>query len=274
MTRIIETPSYYSVLTAEVRYDKRLKPNEKILFGEITSLSSVNGFCNAGNAYFSKLYDVENETISRWISKLEQYSYLKRQIIYGENKHIIERRLYINCIEKNIPPIDEIINTPIDKKVITPIDEKVKENNTSVFNNTSTKHICTEFDLIVQDYNSICGSKLPKVTILSEKRIKSINGLQKAIKDIDFKMLFQKTIESKFLTGSSGTWKCNFDWLMNSTNALKVLEGNYTDNFNKAGEKKNAKDVRRDAEGKTASQLAEELIKSHKGPIEDIVTNF
>ena len=39
----MEHPSCYSILTADVRYDKRLKPNEKLLFSEITALSNKRG---------------------------------------------------------------------------------------------------------------------------------------------------------------------------------------------------------------------------------------
>ncbi|MGE9832701.1 conserved phage C-terminal domain-containing protein, partial [Ligilactobacillus salivarius] len=39
-----EKPGYYSILTANVRYDKRLKANEKLLFSEITALSNKYGY--------------------------------------------------------------------------------------------------------------------------------------------------------------------------------------------------------------------------------------
>ena len=34
---------YYAVIPAEVRYDKSLKPNAKLLYGELTSLCSRSG---------------------------------------------------------------------------------------------------------------------------------------------------------------------------------------------------------------------------------------
>ena len=37
--------SYYSVIPATVRYDRRLKAAEKLIYGEITSLTNKKGYC-------------------------------------------------------------------------------------------------------------------------------------------------------------------------------------------------------------------------------------
>ena len=139
----MELPSYYSILTADVRYDRRLgKPNARELYSEITALSNKDGYCHASNGYFAKLYDVDNGTISRWISLLEECGYLQREIIYHEGtKQVKERRLYPIST-----PIGRKRNTPPQKNQggvgasnNTPIGRKRKENNTSI--NTTSKNI-------------------------------------------------------------------------------------------------------------------------------------
>ncbi|RIM17660.1 DnaD domain protein [Staphylococcus chromogenes] len=128
-----EQPSYYSIITANVRYDNRLTDSEKLLFAEITSLSNKYGYCTASNGYFAKLYDVVKETIFRRISKLVKFRYLHIEII-REGNEIKQRKIY--PLTQSSVPIDAKINTPIDNSVNTPIDANVKENNTR-FNNTS-----------------------------------------------------------------------------------------------------------------------------------------
>lgn len=132
-----DQPSYYSIITANVRYDNELTDSEKILFSEITALSNKNGYCSSTNNYFSNLYDVAKETISRRISKLNQRGYIKLEII-KKGKAVKQRRIY--PLTQTSIPIEGSVNSPIDNSVNTPIDANVKENNTSI-NITSNNNI-------------------------------------------------------------------------------------------------------------------------------------
>ena len=125
-----EKPNYYAIIPAEVRYDKQLKPNEKLLYGEITSLATKTGECWASNNYFADLYEVEPETISRWIKDLKDRGYITTRIDYKEGTKEIEKRAII--IEGGI---DKKINRGIDEKNKGGIDKKVKGNKQEV-NNT------------------------------------------------------------------------------------------------------------------------------------------
>lgn len=119
-------PSYYAIITADVRYSK-IPPNAKLLFGEITALCNKEGYCWASNKYFSELYNVEVETVSRWISVLEENEFIRTEIIKSSGN---ERRIFIRgVLTKKSIGINKNINTPLDEKVNT------SYNNTS--NNTT-----------------------------------------------------------------------------------------------------------------------------------------
>ena len=132
-----EKPSYYSILTANVRYDKRLKANEKLLFSEITALSNKYGYCTATNGYFSNLYEVSKTSISTWINNLKRCGYLEIEKIYKDNsKEIIQRKMY-----PQTTPIKENLNR-YSRKVEGGIKENFKDNNININNiniNSSSK---------------------------------------------------------------------------------------------------------------------------------------
>lgn len=90
----MENPNYFSILTADVRYDKELKANEKLLYSEISALTTKNGYCTAKNNYFAKCYDVHKDTIADWISNLKSKGYILIKTVRS-GKKVAERRIYL-----------------------------------------------------------------------------------------------------------------------------------------------------------------------------------
>lgn len=156
----MEHTSYYSILTADVRYDKRLKPNEKLLFSEITALSNKRGYCNASNNYFAQLYDVTTVTASNWVNHLKDRGYIDVEMIY-DGKQIKERRIFVNSnpIKENFNTPKEKVEDPIKNNFKGGIKEKFKENITR-FNNTSkNKQLEEDFEKLWKLYPRKEGKK-------------------------------------------------------------------------------------------------------------------
>lgn len=119
--------SYYAIIPANVRYDKELTANAKLMYGEITALCNERGYCWASNSYFAELYQASNRTVSRWISQLVDKGYIKIEIIHKENtKEILERRIYISFYK----PMDKNVVGGDDKNVVRGNDKNVVYNNT------------------------------------------------------------------------------------------------------------------------------------------------
>lgn len=118
----MEQPSYYATIPANVRYDKELRPNEKLLYGEITTLTKKTNECWASNNYFADLYEVTPQAVSKWVSHLEQRGYIKTKLIYKENGKEIEKRI-ICLVSTNVDGVST--------KDEEGYQQKIKENNTS-----------------------------------------------------------------------------------------------------------------------------------------------
>jgi len=143
----MDKPSYYAILTADVRYDKTLKPLARLLFAEITALCNKEGYCWASNQYFADLYEVDKTTVSGWIGQLKTRGYLTVQLQYKEgSKQILNRYMKING-----EGIDEIINTPF-RKDVDPIDQKTKVNTKTNTKTNITVNNVDDFDAFWKFY--------------------------------------------------------------------------------------------------------------------------
>lgn len=206
--------SYYSITPANVRYDKDLTPNAKLLYGEITALCNEKGYCWATNSYFSELYSVSNKSVSKWINQLIEKKYISSKLIYKEGtKEIKERRLYIG----NLAPMEEMFHT-YRRNVHEPMEEKVKDNNT--INNKLYKEIEEAWN------NNKVG--LSKIRSVTSNRKKAINARLKEFDEETIFKVINDVFESSFLKGENkNKWKCDFDWIFKQNNFAKILEGNY-----------------------------------------------
>lgn len=131
----MEQPNYYAVIPANVRYDKDLTANAKLLYGEISALCDKGGYCWATNSYFANLYGLSQISISRLIKTLKDKGYIEVKISYIDGTNGIDKRYIQICKES------------INKNDNTPINKNVKENNTSINNTSITKeNIKERFD--------------------------------------------------------------------------------------------------------------------------------
>lgn len=147
--------------------------------------------------------------------------------------------------EKNIDPIEDfnsdmanddtrIANdgSPIRadanaKQIVTKMPVNV---NVNVNENVSSDE---DINTIVEAYNRICVS-MPRCVKLTNGRKKHIKARLKEF-DVDaIERAFMKAEASDFLSGRSirsgdhTNWKCNFDWIVGSTEHMtKILEGQY-----------------------------------------------
>lgn len=147
--------AYYAIIPANVRYDKDLVPNAKLLYGEITALCNEKGYCWASNQYFAELYNVSDRTIKNWISQLVDKGYIQRSVKYREGtKGIEQRKLFIgsgnnfttlgNYVhdprENNFTPLGNYLHDPRENNFTPPSEKNFLDNNTSInntFNNTN-----------------------------------------------------------------------------------------------------------------------------------------
>lgn len=199
----------------------------------------------------------ENETaIKTGLNELKKFGYLRISKIFPNKKRG----------NKKIEYVYEIFEKPLDKRQKEQTTEEqtlesqmvenqgqlnTKELNTNKLNTkeVSTKeyiHVKNEFSRLCEEIKNnwikiayeykLSGTQL-KIT---EKRKRVINNLLKEYSLEEVIQSMEKIHTSSFLQGNNKTgWQIAFDWFINKSNFLKVLEGNYDDKENENTGSKN-----------------------------------
>jgi len=103
--------------------------------------------------------------------------------------------------------------------------------------NTVPKRHRIDYRRIIMDFHDTCID-FPTIRAMSEVRKKKIQTLLNEFDKLKIwpdvtsydklHRLFQLAQDSDFLSGRDQKWNgCSFDWIINKTNALKIVEGNY-----------------------------------------------
>lgn len=187
--------NYYAIIPATVRYNKDLKPNEKLLYGEITALANSKGFCFASNRYFAELYKVTIHTVSQWISHLEKLGYVNIELIKDDKKEIKERRIYISDT-----PYIQKDTYPYVLKSTYPIYKKVQDNNINIkiddlflFIINNSEKISNEFYSIINHLEFNYTTDI--LSIMKEDKIQMIKEIIYTLYSLyntDFKYILPK----------------------------------------------------------------------------------
>lgn len=145
----MDKPAFFAILPAAVRYDKRLKPMERILYGEITALADQTGYCYASNRYFIELYGVTDRAVQKWIKDLAACGYITVEVLGGAGQGRCERRMtpLFGLWDVRQTPEQKFGDTPEQKFAPPPnksSGKTIQDNNTS--NNNTTRACARGFD--------------------------------------------------------------------------------------------------------------------------------
>ena len=135
----MNNPNYYAVIPAVVRYDKRLKANAKLLYGEITALCNKEGFCWATNDYFADLYNVDERTVRRLVVNLKEFGYINIEIDQSNQN---PRKIFLTDLRTKLSDLRTKLSEPQDKIVRLSI---YSINNTINIPGTGINFLITEF---------------------------------------------------------------------------------------------------------------------------------
>ena len=148
--------SYYAIIPANVRYDKDLAPNAKLLYGEITALCNEKGYCWASNQYFAELYGVSVLSVKRWVNSLVTKGYVYRTLTYKPNSKEVDKRIL--SIDSGIKIDTTSVQKCYDPSIKNDTSSSIKndtDNNTSINNTFNNTDIYKEKNIKKESVNSV-----------------------------------------------------------------------------------------------------------------------
>ena len=236
--RVNKTSDYVVMSNRHFR-EKQMSLKAKGLLSEMLSLPDDWDYSIAGLAAINK----ESVTsIKSALAELQEFGYLKIEKIYPDKSNSGRIEYIYNVYE--YPQNQVTDNQPIEKQEIEkqgvenqPLENQTVENrmqynnnkpniNNKNINKQNIKDRVEEFKLL---FNVICVS-LPEVRLLTKVRVAHIKTLLSTLEKsgctpIDY---LKKVENSDFLSGRSGKWRATFDWIIQPSNAVKIIEGNYS----------------------------------------------
>ena len=226
----------------------------------------------------------ENETaIKTGLNELKKFGYLRISKIFPnkkrgnkkieyvyeifekplkEDKRQKEQKTEEQTLESQVVENQGVENLPLESQAVENQGQlNTKELNTNKLN---TKEVSTkEYIYVKNKFSRLCEEiktnwikiaheyKLSGTQLkITDKRKRAINNLLKEYSLEEVIQSMEKIHTSSFLQGNNKTgWQIAFDWFINKSNFLKVLEGNYDDKENEnTGSKKFGKGVTQKSE--------------------------
>lgn len=218
----------------------------------------------------------ENETaIKTGLNELKKFGYLRISKIFPnkkrgnkkieyvyeifekplkEDKRQKEQKTEEQTLESQVVENQGVENLPLESQAVENQGQlNTKELNTNKLN---TKEVSTkEYTYVKNEFSRLCEEiknnwikiahdyKLSGTQLkITEKRKRVINNLLKEYSLEEVIQSMEKIHTSSFLQGNNKTgWQIAFDWFINKSNFLKVLEGNYDDKANSNNSEKEKK---------------------------------
>lgn len=236
--RVNKTSDYVVMSNRHFR-EKQMSLKAKGLLSEMLSLPDDWDYSIAGLAAINK----ESVTsIKSALAELQDFGYLIIEKFYPDKSSSGRIEYVYNVYEYPQNQVGD--NQPIEKQEVEkqevenqPLENQSVENrrqynnnkpniNNKNINKQNIKDRVEEFKLL---FNVICVS-LPEVRLLTKARVAHIKTLLTTLEKSGCTPIeFLKKIEnSDFLTGRSGQWRATFDWIIQPSNAVKIIEGNYS----------------------------------------------
>jgi len=219
--------------------------SRKLVLIKLADNANDAGFCHPSYKHISDHCEMTKRSVMAHIARLEKEGFLaktSRKTPKGSTSN--QYKLTILGGENISPPPSEKYDTPPVKifhppseNISPPPSENISPRTSHSFEPVIEPVIEPSGELVKTAFNEM--TLLKRILKITPKRKAAIDKLKVDLQSMDsWRAFFSKVNDSDFLCGrkKDSDWEASFDWIINSSNALKILEGNY-DNKKKAADR-------------------------------------
>lgn len=199
--------------------DLELKGNELIIYAIIYGFSQAeNQTFGGGLRYLAEWTNSTKQGVIKCLKSLTEKGYI------AKNERSINGVKFCEYYATELNTVLNKVEHPIEQSLTGGVKQSLPNNininnlNNNLNNNTYVK--------VVDAYHKICVS-FPQVQKLTDGRKRLIRARLNQFSFEHIEKVFLLAEASDFLKGTNGKWSASFDWLLNESNFVKVLEGNY-----------------------------------------------
>lgn len=221
----INTDDYIHI-PAWLMTELKLNGNELLIAAVIHSFSrNGQGKFYGSSAYLSGLLNISSQTVFSTLQKLTQKNIILKTERYTNNMKVCEYSFNFdkrNKIGEPHPETAESLFPDVYRETPT------AETSSGIVKAETTppvKNDCRAFVDFFNEFAKKYGFKT--VREISETRCKKVKKILTDYPPETIKEVFQNIRDSDFLRGSKG-WRLTFDFLIEKSNFIKILEGAYS----------------------------------------------
>jgi len=202
-----------------------ISATQKLVLLALADWANDEGLCWPSINRLAVKTGATSRSVQRLIRQLEELGLVKREEVVGKGNRYWIALPMTECHPRHsvTPPLTEVHPTP---DTVSP--------NTSYTHQDTPKDMSSDDDLTVNDvveaWNDLAVDRgLPKVSKVTEARRRQVQARIKEYPDAgDWSKALSAIDKSKFLCGDNDRgWRANFDFLLQPSTFIKLLEGTY-----------------------------------------------
>ena len=206
-----------------------INATQKLVLLALADWANEEGLCWPSINRLASKTGIAGRSVQRLIRQLEELNLVRREEVSGKGNRYWISLPVTECHPRHsvTPPLTEVHPTP---DTVSPNTSYTHQLNTTSNKSSDDDHPVTE-DEIIECWNDLASrTGLPKIKVMNEKRRNMLRKRIKECPDVEtWSLAFRNIERSSFLRGDNQRgWQADFDFLIQPTSFMRIIEGSYT----------------------------------------------